>query len=317
MPKTTTEGGIGSTLLLLLSLISLVAFLLFHTPPLPFFPCYGFQKLFVICGWLSAFPIAFLMNSEFYSIQLARDTLYKTFYPFRKNLAKEGTDFRGSLSCDTGNLILRYSGLYLFTLSCFGLLANLPYRIFFDGRSIQSVIGYGILLLGYLILLMSYDVKPFIEYSNPQLTNRAADDIQNQIKAFIFIFSFPFLLFIGIGYFTKHPFFLSLIPYECLNFEVLDGKFESLSLTLVAITGVLALITKNRFDIYPYLVYSYIQRQLTIERLMQEEAEIHLKEEESGNNKPEEHEIKQKAQNININPIKHPNSRKHPYPRRK
>jgi hypothetical protein len=312
MPKTTIEGSINTTLLLLLSLISLVAFLLFQTP-LPFFPCYAFQKLFVVCGWLSAFSLAFFMQNEFCNIRFARDTLYKTFYPFRKELAKEGTDFRGSLCVDTGRLILRYSGLYVLTLSCFYfvLLENLRHRSLFYNYSVI------ILLLGYLILLMSYNVKPFIEYSNPQLTDRTADDIQNQIKAFIFIFSFPFLLFIGIGYFTKHPFFLSLIPYKCLNFEVLDGKFESLSLTLVAITALLALITMNRFNIYSYLVYSYIQRQLTIERLMQEEAEKQLEEEKSGNNEPEEYEIGQKAQNININRGKHPNSRKHPHPRRK
>jgi hypothetical protein len=312
MPKTTTEGSINTTLLLLLSLISLVAFLLFQTP-LPFFPCYGFQKIFVVYGWLSAFSLAYLMQNEFCNIQFARDTLYETFYPFRVELARKGIDFRGSLSVDTGKLILRYSGLYLLTLSCFyfGLLENLRSRNLFYNYS------FIILLIVYLALLSIYQVKPFIEYTNPELTDRTADALQSKLYATIFIFSLPFVLFIGIGFFTKHPFFLSLIPYKCLNFEVLDGNFESLSLNLLAITAVLALITMNMFNTYSYLVFSYVRRQLTIERLMQEEAEKHLEEEKYGNNEPEEYEIGQKAQNININRGKHPNSRKHPHPRRK
>ncbi|BAZ36900.1 hypothetical protein NIES4101_28200 (plasmid) [Calothrix sp. NIES-4101] len=302
MSMKTTQGSIVPTLLFLLSLISFVSLHFFQTP-LPFFSCFGFQKLFVLCGWLSAFSLALMMQSEFCDIQSVRDSLYRTFNPFREELAADGIDFRGSLICDTGKLILRFSGLYLLTLSCFAMFANLPYSIFFnqEGKSSPSIIGYFLLLFGYLIVLVSYHQKPFIEYSNPELTSRTEASEKSRVGAIFILFSLPFLAFIGIGVFTKHPFFLSLVPYECLDLSVLDGQLESFSLTLVAVAAVLALITRNTFNVYLYLVNLYINRQQSIEMLMQMETDKWRRREESNFHAPEEHETRQKAQDVNIN----------------
>ena len=163
MAKTTLGGSIFPTLIVLIALVSFIAFYLFQTP-LPFFPCFGFQKLWAISGWLSSFSIALMMHHEFQQIKYVRYKLYHVFFPFRKRLKeKKGIDYQGSLGDDIRRLMLRYLFLYFCLLSSFLALLGVPYGSISEGNyqwSIVIAFFLGIIFPTLISLKYAFQNKP-------------------------------------------------------------------------------------------------------------------------------------------------------------
>jgi hypothetical protein len=299
MAKKTVNGSIIPTLIFWFLLLSYAAHLLFTTPLPSLFPCYTYQKLWVIAGWLILYTVGLLMLSEFSYIKSARNVLYKIYFPFCEWLQeKEGIDFQGSLSKDLSCLLLRYLGLYLFILSIFYWIANLPFGRF---TSTNSPIWIFILLgLVSLFIFCSYYSRPFIEYTNPELTDRTPASSDSLLMAIILVYFFPFVLFFVAATTTKDPFFISLIPSSRCVQQMSNGQLEELALTILAFAAVFAIFTNNMFNTYSYLLGYFLHREENKQMIMQRQTYEELDKEKANGHKPKEYEIKQEAQKINI-----------------